>query len=141
MSKFKFHFKSDLPHQKEAIDSTLALLKGMERKESPYSIVDLRKRRMTTGKVTKGYGNGIKITNDELSFNLEEIQKGNGLLFDDNTKNNCIVPKDFTIEMETGTGKTYVYIKTALELSKKYGLKKFIIVVPSVAIREGVKKL
>ncbi|MFA6878465.1 MAG: DEAD/DEAH box helicase family protein, partial [Fusobacterium sp.] len=77
---------------------------------------------------------------DEMSKNLEDIQKNNGLVFDEEVKKNCIIPKDFTIEMETGTGKTYVYIKTALELSKKYGLKKFIIVVPSVAIREGVKK-
>jgi len=46
--------------------------------------------------------------------------------------------RDFTIEMETGTGKTYVYLRTALELNRKYGLKKFIIVVPRVAIREGV---
>lgn len=46
--------------------------------------------------------------------------------------------RDFTIEMETGTGKTYVYLRTALELNRKYGLKKFIIIVPRVAIREGV---
>jgi len=46
--------------------------------------------------------------------------------------------RDFTIEMETGTGKTYVYLRTALELNRKYGMKKFIIVVPRVAIREGV---
>ena len=44
------------------------------------------------------------------------------------------------IEMETGTGKTYVYIKTMFELNKKYGWSKFIVVVPSIAIREGVKK-
>lgn len=48
--------------------------------------------------------------------------------------------RDFSIEMETGTGKTYVYLRTALELNKKYGLKKFIVLVPSVAIREGVMK-
>lgn len=46
--------------------------------------------------------------------------------------------RDFSIEMETGTGKTYVYLRTAIELSLKYGLTKFVIVVPSVAIREGV---
>lgn len=47
---------------------------------------------------------------------------------------------DFSVEMETGTGKTYVYLRTIFELNKKYGLKKFIILVPSVAIREGVLK-
>lgn len=44
---------------------------------------------------------------------------------------------DFTVEMETGTGKTYVYLRTMLELNKRYGMSKFIIVVPSVAIKEG----
>lgn len=140
MSKFKFHFKNNLPHQEEAIKSTLSLFKGMEREESKFSIVDSRKNRTTYGNIEIGIANGLKIDSEELSFNLENIQKQNGLLFDKETKNNCIIPKDFTIEMETGTGKTYVYIKTALELSKQYGLKKFIIVVPSVAIREGVKK-
>jgi type III restriction enzyme len=47
---------------------------------------------------------------------------------------------DFTVEMETGTGKTYVYLRTMLELNKRYGMSKFIIVVPSVAIKEGVYK-
>jgi type III restriction enzyme len=49
-------------------------------------------------------------------------------------------PYNFTIEMETGTGKTYVYLRTILELNQQYGLSKFIIVVPSVAIKEGVLK-
>ena len=47
---------------------------------------------------------------------------------------------NFSIEIETGTGKTYVYLRTILELSRNYGFKKFIIIVPSVAIREGVLK-
>lgn len=140
MSKFQFHFKNNLPHQEEAIKSTLSLFKGMERRESNFSIVDSRRDRTTYGNVEIGVANTLNIDSEEIAFNLENIQKQNGLLFDKETKNNCIVPKDFTIEMETGTGKTYVYIKTALELSKQYGLKKFIIVVPSVAIREGVKK-
>ena len=47
---------------------------------------------------------------------------------------------DFTVEMETGTGKTYVYLRTIFELNKRYGFTKFVIVVPSVAIKEGVYK-
>ena len=47
---------------------------------------------------------------------------------------------NFSVEMETGTGKTYVYLRTALELHRRYGLRKFIVVVPSVAVREGVLK-
>ena len=49
-----------------------------------------------------------------------------------------VLPRDFSVEMETGTGKTYVYLRTAIELYLKYGLSKYVIVVPSVAIREGV---
>ena len=48
------------------------------------------------------------------------------------------MPLDFSVEMETGTGKTYVYLRTIAELHLKYGFTKFVIVVPSVAIREGV---
>lgn len=140
MNNFQFRFKNNLPHQEGAINATLSLFKGMERKESYFSIVDVRKNRTTSGNIAKGVTNNISIDSEELFFNLKEIQNKNGFTYKDNIKNNCIIPRDFTIEMETGTGKTYVYIKTALEMSKQYGIKKFIVVVPSVAIREGVKK-
>jgi type III restriction enzyme len=51
-----------------------------------------------------------------------------------------LASRDFTVEMETGTGKTYVYLRTIFELNKRYGFTKFVIVVPSVAIKEGVYK-
>ena len=141
MSNFKFHFKNNLPHQEEAIDSVLNLFKGMEKKDSPFTVLNLNKKdNLYYGTKYQGTGNKVAIDQEELSHNLETVQKINGLVFEEENKVNCIVPKDFTIEMETGTGKTYVYIKTALELAKNYGLKKFIIVVPSVAIREGVYK-
>ena len=140
MGKFKFHFKNNLDYQDKAIKSTVDLLKGSIRKKSKYTINNRNISDIAYGENIEAYANGLEIGVDEMSKNLEDIQKNNGLVFDEEVKKNCIIPKDFTIEMETGTGKTYVYIKTALELSKKYGLKKFIIVVPSVAIREGVKK-
>ena len=141
MSNFKFHFKNNLPHQEEAVESVLNLFKGMEKKDSPFTVLNLNKKdNLYYGTKYQGTGNKIAIDQEELSHNLEAVQKINGLVFEEENKVNCIVPKDFTIEMETGTGKTYVYIKTALELAKNYGLKKFIIVVPSVAIREGVYK-
>lgn len=143
MSKFHFNFNNNLPHQNNAIESVVELFKGMEKKESNFTIVDIRKE-INKGLFDKeelsGISNKISLDYDEISANLEAVQKKRGLTFDKETKKNVIVPRDFTIEMETGTGKTYVYIKTALELSEKYGLKKFIIVVPSVAIREGVNK-
>ena len=70
-----------------------------------------------------------------IEENFYEVQKNNNLPVNKSLKN-----LDFTVEMETGTGKTYVYLRTILELNKHYGFSKFVIVVPSVAIREGVKK-
>jgi type III restriction enzyme len=78
----------------------------------------------------------LDITEEELLRNIKEIQKENGI----SPISNQIKDFNFTIEMETGTGKTYVYTKTMFELNKQYGWNKFIIMVPSVAIREGVHK-
>lgn len=87
-----------------------------------------------------GYKNkAVELTDDQLLLNIQKIQSKN------NIKQSQSLVKDLgrcslDIEMETGTGKTYVYIKTMFELNKKYGWSKFIVVVPSIAIREGVKK-
>lgn len=87
-----------------------------------------------------GYKNEIiELSDDQILRNIHTIQSEN------NIKLSPSLVKDFgrcslDIEMETGTGKTYVYIKTMFELNKKYGWSKFIVVVPSIAIREGVKK-
>jgi type III restriction enzyme len=77
--------------------------------------------------------------NDELLKNVQETQKGQGLKASQTLAGLHGKPH-FSIEMETGTGKTYVYTKTMYELNQKYGWSKFIIMVPSVAIREGVHK-
>ncbi len=77
----------------------------------------------------------IKITGEELLSNVKKVQEDNGLIHSKKLEG-----YNFTIEMETGTGKTYVYTKTMYELNKHYGWNKFIIMVPSVAIREGVHK-
>ena len=87
-----------------------------------------------------GYKNElIELSDDQLLHNIQELQSQN------NIKLSPSLVKDLgrcslDIEMETGTGKTYVYIKTMFELNKRYGWSKFIVVVPSIAIREGVKK-
>lgn len=70
-------------------------------------------------------------------YNLQQVQLRNGLR---QTKKLTKGSYDFTVEMETGTGKTYVYLRTIFELNKKYGFTKFIIVVPSLAIKAGVNK-
>src|SRR5690606_11182787 len=86
-----------------------------------------------------GFANKVQLTSGRLLENLQMIQLKNGLkpstLDDLDTKH-----LDFSVEMETGTGKTYVYLKSILELNKRYGFTKFIIVVPSIPIKEGVYK-
>ena len=82
------------------------------------------------------HANGLNITQGALTYNLHDVQERAGLKATTNTLDGRL--RDFTIEMETGTGKTYVYIRTIYELHKLYGMTKFVIVVPSIAIREGV---
>ena len=87
-----------------------------------------------------GYCNApIALTSEELLENIKGIQMGSNIPLS-NKLDKSIGNVSIDVEMETGTGKTYVYIKTMFELNKKYGWSKFIVVVPSIAIREGVKK-
>ncbi|MFZ5817466.1 MAG: DEAD/DEAH box helicase family protein [Bacillota bacterium] len=80
-----------------------------------------------------GFGNSLAITDEKILENIRRVQMRNGL-----EPSASLDGKQFSFEMETGTGKTYVYLRTIHELYDKYGFRKFIIVVPSVAIREGV---
>jgi type III restriction enzyme len=82
-----------------------------------------------------GVGNSLRLGEDRLLENLRGIQRRHGIAPVEELQG-----MHFSVEMETGTGKTYVYLRTIHELRKRYGFKKFIIVVPSVAIREGVQK-
>lgn len=95
----------------------------------------------------------ISLSNNQILDNIQTVQKDNGLIKDSKLITMSIGGKDknnevdnscekltLSVEMETGTGKTYTYIKTIFELNKQYGWSKFIIVVPSIAIREGVLK-
>ena len=82
-----------------------------------------------------GVGNKLTLLDDEIEDNLHAIQLRGGL-----PPSGSLLSGDFTVEMETGTGKTYVYLRSIFELNKRYGFTKFVIVVPSVAIKEGVYK-
>jgi type III restriction enzyme len=82
-----------------------------------------------------GMGNRLTLPDDEIFKNVQAVQEANGI-----EKVAALAGREFSIEMETGTGKTYVYLRTIFELNKVYGFRKFIIVVPSVAVREGVLK-
>ena len=87
-----------------------------------------------------GYKNElVELSDEQLLQNIQQLQNENNIKMS-NSLVKALGRCSLDIEMETGTGKTYVYIKTMFELNKRYGWSKFIVVVPSIAIREGVKK-
>ena len=144
----KLHFEPDLEYQQQAIASVVDLFKGQERCQSEFTVLVPRAEdqpELDLDNRLQGYGNQLKLLEEDLLENLRAVQLRNGLrpsevLFDKNSNDKERKHLDFTVEMETGTGKTYVYLRTIHELHKAYGFTKFVIVVPSVAIREGVFK-
>lgn len=145
----KLQFDANQDYQLEAIRAVVALFDGQP--DASHISVS-RDDALSSLKLTEtGVANQRVITDEQWLANLNAVQKVQGLdqsaaletiTFDDGTP--VVSPfgafPNFTVEMETGTGKTYVYLRTVYELSKTYGFKKFVIVVPSVAIREGVLK-
>ncbi len=133
MMKLKF---KDQQFQTDAVNSITGLFRGQEKKNSVFSIIE--DRQISLIQNDYGIGNLLTLTQEQIEANMHDIQMKNNLpktaLEDD------IKALSFCVEMETGSGKTMVYSKTILELNKQYGFTKFIIVVPSVAIREGVYK-
>ena len=139
----KLQFQSDLAYQKEAIESIVNIFEGQEVCRANFSVVKNVKTHTNTqieafqeSYLEMGYGNKLALLSDEILANVRKIQLKNGL----EESKKLEKPYNFSVEMETGTGKTYVFLRTILELNQKYGLTKFIIVVPSIAIKEGIKK-
>jgi type III restriction enzyme len=134
----KLHFESNLDYQLAAIESVCDLFRGQETCRTEFTVT----QSFATGPAAitglendLGIGNRLSLLDDELLANLNEVQLRNGLKPSDDLESG-----DFTVEMETGTGKTYVYLRTIFELNRRFGFTKFVIVVPSVAIKEGVYK-
>ena len=135
----KLKFKNQ-QFQTDAASSIVDLFKGQEKLQSTFEITNIESTDLFNQNEF-GVSNVVKISKEELLNNMHEIQRNNNLpLTDDIVDENGALHLSFSEEMETGTGKTYVYTKTIFELNKRYGFTKFIIVVPSVAIREGVHK-
>lgn len=135
----KLKFKNQ-QFQTDAASSVVDLFKGQEKLQSTFEITNIESTDLFNQNEF-GVSNVVKISKEELLNNMHEIQRKNNLpLTDDIVDENGALHLSFSEEMETGTGKTYVYTKTIFELNKRYGFTKFIIVVPSVAIREGVHK-
>lgn len=132
----KLHFDEHLDYQKQAISSIVDLFKGQTSTQSNFT-VSVGKGQVGIYDSENGIGNMLELGEDEMLKNLQDIQVRNGL---PQSKDIRTGKYDFDIDMETGTGKTYVYLRTILEMNEKYGFTKFIIVVPSLAIKEGVYK-
>lgn len=126
----KLSFESNLSYQQEAIQSVVGLFEGQNIEDSGYSY-------NLTGALNMidGIANKLVLTEEQVLRNLQDVQEQNEL-----PKSQTLEGMHFSVEMETGTGKTYVYLRTIYELNRKYGFKKYVIVVPSIAIREGVLK-
>jgi len=129
--KVTFRFDDSLDYQLNAINSTVRLFEGQEKTEG----TTLYRQSKTELGGSLERNPRIALTPKRLLENLNEVQFESNLSPDES-----LMDRNYTIEMETGTGKTYVYLRTILELHKTYGLRKFIIVVPSIAIRKGVEK-
>ncbi|MBF4807023.1 MAG: DEAD/DEAH box helicase family protein, partial [Pseudoleptotrichia goodfellowii] len=129
-NKITFRFDSELEHQIKAINSTVDLFEGLPKQNN--SIYNYNKSEHSL--INPNRNKDIKL-GEKLLNNLKKVQLRNELYLSEE-----IFDKNFTVEMETGTGKTYVYLRTILELYKKYDFKKFLIVVPSIPIRKGIEK-
>ena len=133
----KLHFEPNLVYQHHAIEAVNDLFRGQELCRTEFTVTKsaLGGAFLPGMESDLGIGNRLTLLDEELLVNLNAIQLRGGL-----APSSSLTSGDFTVEMETGTGKTYVYLRTILELNKRYGFTKFVIVVPSVAIKEGVYK-
>ncbi|MBU1053021.1 MAG: DEAD/DEAH box helicase family protein [Proteobacteria bacterium] len=136
----KIQFNPNLDFQHEAINSVTDIFKGQEICRTNFNIAPIKYAPQTKLEFKNlrndlGIGNRLKLGDEDIFENIKAIQLRNGL-----APSESLDSLNFTIEMETGTGKTYVYLRSVFELNRLYGFTKFIIVVPSVAIKEGVYK-
>lgn len=128
----KLTFEPNLEYQQEAIGAVVGLFEGQTLEDSDYRY---GMREEGQFDFINGVGNHLALTDEQILANLQKVQEQNEVPVSESLDG-----MHFSVEMETGTGKTYVYLRTIYELNNRYGFKKFVIVVPSVPIREGVLK-
>ncbi|MDJ0338697.1 DEAD/DEAH box helicase family protein [Cryobacterium sp. PH31-O1] len=136
----KLQFKIQ-KYQTEAVGSVVDCFAGQPRDDGVSYRIDPGRRVLPTLTDDSGFRNAaVEVSSTQLLENVHAVQRSQNLPLSTSLVPSKAGPINLDIEMETGTGKTYVYIKTIMELNRRYGWSKFIIVVPSVAIREGVRK-
>lgn len=140
----EFQFDPNQEYQVKAIEAVADLFDGQTRTEAAV--------RFKAGTLSlAAIANRLDLDETKLLHNLMMIQRRNAIRPDNRLEvieadivtdegEKAVRFPNFSVEMETGTGKTYVYLRTALELHQRYGMRKFVVVVPSVAVREGVLK-
>jgi type III restriction enzyme len=151
----KIQFDPKQQYQLDAVSAVVDIFEGQPLEQPEFSVIHQQEgvglfQGQTQSEL--GLGNQVTINADDLRKNVRTVQERNDIEISDSDApleawpllgadgeflRHCF---HYSVEMETGTGKTYVYLRTIFELSRRYGFKKFIIVVPSVAIREGVLK-
>lgn len=139
----KIQFDANLDYQRQAIESVTGVFAGQEICQTNFTVAPLQSWEEGTlfhglQEDSQGVGNRLRLLDEDIHVNIRRIQLKNGL-----APSETFDSKDgihLTVEMETGTGKTYVYLRTVFEMNRLYGFTKFIIVVPSIAIKEGVQK-
>ncbi|TSA53835.1 MAG: DEAD/DEAH box helicase [Planctomycetaceae bacterium] len=128
----KLHFDPNQQYQLDAINSIVGIFEGQPLNYGDFGFTfDDENYLFQEG----GVGNRLTISEEQILENVRSVQDKNELPVSE-----TLDGMHFSVEMETGTGKTYVYLRTIYELSRNYGFRKFVIVVPSIAIREGAIK-
>lgn len=141
----KIQFDSSQTYQNDAVAAFTGLFEGQPLNQGDFTVTINANNQSISNNLSLfavelgAIGNNLALHPDEIYKNLVAIQERNAIepISRPDFNNNGL---NFSVEMETGTGKTYVYLRTIFELSQQYGFKKFVIVVPSVAIREGTLK-
>lgn len=150
----KLKFDPSLTYQLDAVNAVADIFDGQPLGQTSFEISSTMAGGVTL--TTHGVGNNLVLPDEQFVTNVHRVQERNGIPKSETITKHFeagITPvgrplswpalkdgREFSVEMETGTGKTYVYLRTLFELNKRYGFKKYVIVVPSVAIREGVLK-
>ncbi len=142
--KFKFTIQ---PYQTEAVESVVGAFAGQPfndrftYRRDANAERDVTNWRLSDEELYMGFANaGVQLAPGQLLENIRRIQARNNIKLSEKVTAGGLGACSLDVEMETGTGKTYVYIKTMFELNRQYGWSKFIVVVPSIAIREGVRR-
>ena len=151
----KLQFDPNQKFQLDAVAAVVDLFDGQPQGSPEYAVISARSRDdlfQGQDRTALGMGNRLLVAAEKLRANTRSVQSRNDIDvanqgadldawdLDDGPAEAIRSCPHFSVEMETGTGKTYVYLRTIFELSRRYGFQKFVVVVPSVAIREGVLK-